>query len=128
MCSNDPVKWPLIRNKLEESNASTVCLQETKKSDFDHNFIRNFAPRRLDNFAFIPADGALGALLVLWVSSLFSRQVLLEESFGLAVSFTSLISSENFVVLNVYGSCEGIAGENFVAWLFSLRARLAPII
>jgi exonuclease III len=28
---NDPVKWPIVRNKLEESNASIVCLQETKK-------------------------------------------------------------------------------------------------
>jgi hypothetical protein len=59
--------------------------------------------------------------LILWISSQFSGQVLLEESFGLAVTFTSLISSDTFVVTNVYGPCEGIARQNFVAWLFSLN-------
>jgi hypothetical protein len=44
-----------------------------------------------------------------------------EESFGLAVTLTSLISSDTFVVTNVYGPCEGIARQNFVAWLFSLK-------
>jgi exonuclease III len=28
---NDPLKWPSIRNKIEESNASIICLQEMKK-------------------------------------------------------------------------------------------------
>jgi hypothetical protein len=58
--------------------------------------------------------------LVIWVSALFSGQVVLEESFGLAISFTSVLSAETFMVVNVYGPCEGIARENFVAWLFSL--------
>jgi hypothetical protein len=83
---NDPAKWPLVRNKLEESSASIICLQETKKSDFDSNFIKNFAPKRFDHFAFIPSDGASGGLLVLWVGSLFTGQVILEESFGIVVN------------------------------------------
>jgi hypothetical protein len=82
---------------------------------------RDFAPKRFDKFAFIPSDGASGGLLVLWNGSLFSGQILLEECFGLALTFTSLISSESFVVVNVYGPCEGVARENFVAWLFSLN-------
>jgi hypothetical protein len=58
--------------------------------------------------------------VVIWISALFSGQVVLEESFGLAISFTSVLSAETFMVVNVYGPCEGIARENFVAWLFSL--------
>jgi exonuclease III len=27
---NDPLKWPALRNKLEESIASIVCFKETK--------------------------------------------------------------------------------------------------
>jgi exonuclease III len=117
---NDPLKWPHIRNKLEESNASIVCIQETKKGEFDHSFIKKIAPKKFDKFAFIPSEGASGGLLILWVGSLFLGNVLLEESFALAVTFTSLLSAETFVVVNVYGPCEGIARENFVAWLFSL--------
>jgi hypothetical protein len=32
-------KWPSIRNKIEESNANIVCLQETKRMDFDASYI-----------------------------------------------------------------------------------------
>jgi exonuclease III len=80
---NDPVKWPFIRNKLEESNASIVCFQETKQESFDSSFIKNFAPKRFDKYAFVPSEGASGGLLTLWISSQFSGQLLLEESFGL---------------------------------------------
>jgi hypothetical protein len=114
------MKWPLVRNKLEESCASIICFQETKKLDFDSSFIKKFAPRRFDNFAFIPAEGASGGLLILWVGSLFSGRIMLEECFGLAVEFTSHLSAEVFTLVNVYGPCSGIARENFVAWLFHL--------
>jgi hypothetical protein len=98
-----------------------LCFQETKRSNFDSAFIKIFAPKRFDKFSFIPSDGALGGLLVLWNGALFSGHILLKECFGLAITFTSLISSESFVVVNVYGPCEGVARENFVAWLFSLN-------
>jgi exonuclease III len=58
-------KWDAVRNKIEESAYSVVCLQETKKEAFDMAFIKNFAPRRLDKFDFIPSVGASGGILVL---------------------------------------------------------------
>jgi exonuclease III len=117
---NRTEKWPLIRNKIEESNASIICFQETKRGDFDLSFIRKFAPRRFDNFAFVPSDGASGGLLVLWASNLFSGQVILQESFGLVIEFISHSNAEKFTLVNIYGPCEGTARENFVAWLFHL--------
>jgi exonuclease III len=69
---NRPEKWPHIRNKLEKSNASIVCLQETKRINFDASFIKKFAPRRFNKFAYVPSDGASERLLVLWVSNVFS--------------------------------------------------------
>jgi len=58
---NAPSKWEAIRNKIEESSCSIICLQETKREHFDISFIRNFAPRQFDNFDFIPSIGASGA-------------------------------------------------------------------
>jgi exonuclease III len=116
---NDSLKWPALRNKLEESNASIVCFQETKKAHFDHSFIKKFAPRRFDKFAFIPADGASGGLLIIWVSNLFEGTVLLEESFGLVMTFTSHLSSDTFTLVNVYGPCSGIDRDNFVHGYFT---------
>jgi hypothetical protein len=117
---NSSDKWTHIRNKIKESNSSIVCLQETRRADFDVSFIKNFAPKRFDKFAYVPSDGASGGLIVLWVGNAFVGQVMLEESFGIAISFTSVLSSENFMLVNVYGPCEGIERDNFVAWLFDL--------
>jgi exonuclease III len=52
---NDLMQWLLIRNKIEESAANIICLQETKCGTFDLNFIHNFAPTRFDKFLFVPS-------------------------------------------------------------------------
>ena len=87
---NAEEKWPLVFNKIEESSASIVCLQETKKEDFDLHFIRNFAPKRFDKYAFVPSEGASGGLLILWPSKVFTAHMVLMESFGLVMHFSPL--------------------------------------
>ena len=117
---NSAKKWPIVRDKIEESAASILCFQETKRTDFDRKFLKSFAPKRFDQFAFIPSDGASGGLLVVWASSRFMGQVLLQESFAIVISFTSTSSADSFILVNVYGPCEGVERENFVAWMFHL--------
>ena len=66
----------------------------------------------------MPSEGASGGLLVLWVGNRFTGQVLMQENFAIVICFTSTSSGDSFTLVNVYGPCEGIARENFVAWLF----------
>ena len=117
---NNSEKWPLVRNKIEESLAAIICFQETKRGEIDLSFIRNFVPKRFDQFAYVPSEGASGGLLVIWVGNRFLGQLVQQESFGLVIQFTSKLSLEQFTLVNVYGPCDGIARENFIAWLFSL--------
>ena len=49
-----------VRAKVDECNCSILCLQETKMDYFDHRILRKFLPRRFDNFAFSPSEGASG--------------------------------------------------------------------
>ena len=62
---NGKDKWNALRNKIDESSYAVVCLQETKRQSFDAPFIRNFAPRWLDSFDYIPSNGSSGGILVL---------------------------------------------------------------
>jgi hypothetical protein len=117
---NSADKWIHVFSKIEESTASIVCLQETKKEDMDMNFIKSTAPHRFDKFAFVPSDGDSGGLLIIWVSNLFKGQVILSECFGIAVHFKSTLGPDNFNLVNIYGPCEGIPRENFIAWLYHL--------
>lgn len=61
---NSDDKWLAIRNKIEESGCAVFCLQETKRSSFDHSYIKKFAPKHFDKFAFSPSVGASGGILV----------------------------------------------------------------
>ena len=86
---NATEKHDAVRDKIEESGCSIVCLQETKLWNFDMPLIKNFAPRRFDKFDFIPSDGASGGILVLWNSAIFLGHTIDKHSFGMTLSFTS---------------------------------------
>jgi hypothetical protein len=89
--------------------------------DFEPRFIKNLGPHRFDALAYVPFSGASGGILVLWINNLFDGRILLEESFWLAINFTSHFSAENFTLVIVYGSCDRIDRVNFAAWLFHLN-------
>ena len=71
---NSAEKWPLILSKIDESLASIICFQETKRGEIDLTFLKKFVPRRFDQFAYVPSDGASGGLLVTWASNSRSEE------------------------------------------------------
>jgi len=109
-------KWDAIRNKIEESTCSVICLQETKRENFDISFIRNFAPRCFDCFDFIPSVGASGGLLVLWASSFFTGVVFEKLQFSITVDFSSMHSVECWRLTNIYGPCTEPDRSAFINW------------
>ena len=104
---NDKDKRLLIYNKIDESNCSVICLQETKCEDFDHAFIRTFCPKRFDRFVFSPSVGASGGLIVLWNSKVFEGQLLEITRSAIRISFFSAHNSDTWTLVNVYGLCNG---------------------
>ena len=68
---NSSDKWLAISNKIEESQCSVICLQETKREVFDISYLRKFAPKRINKFEFSPSIGASGGLLVAWSYAMF---------------------------------------------------------
>ena len=62
---NASEKHDAVRNKIEESGCSIVCLQETKIRSVEMPLIRKFAPRRFDKYDFIPSVGASRGILIL---------------------------------------------------------------
>ena len=93
---NAIAKCAVVRNKIEESSCPIICLRETKHEFFDISFIRNFTPRRFDNFDYIPSVGASGGLLVLWSSSVFQGVMLEKRRFCISVAFTSTHNGEQW--------------------------------
>jgi hypothetical protein len=109
-----------VRSKIDESTCDIICLQETKCESVDWHFIRKFAPKRFDNFAFSPSVGASGGMIVLWNSAVFAGQLIEIKRFGIIVKFTSTHDNSSWSLVCVYGPCQGLLCDSFVSWLYSL--------
>ena len=44
---NSQEKWLAIANKINESNSDIICLQETKRENFDLEYIKKFCPKSI---------------------------------------------------------------------------------
>lgn len=120
---NSDDKCNAIRQKIEESNCAIYCLQETKREQFDHSFIRNFAPKKFDKFAFSPSHGTSGGIIMGWNSSIFSGEIIHILRFGVTVKFTSRHNNEAWLLTTVYGPCQGVERTDFVDWINALQIK-----
>ena len=68
---NVEAKWLALKQKIEESAAGIICLQETKREGFDLSYVHNFCPYKFNKFEYLPSIGASGGIIVIWVASLF---------------------------------------------------------
>jgi exonuclease III len=114
---NSKEKQLALSNAINSCGCAIICLQETKKSHFDAEFIKSCCPKRFDEFAYVPSAGASGGLIIIWNSSLFRGLVMHCEIFALSVHFTSKQSTHAFTLINIYGPCTGEERDNFVQWL-----------
>lgn len=118
---NSEDKWLALGQKIEESACSILCLQETKREDFDTAYIRKFCPPRLNKFAFLPSIGASSGLLVAWNGSLFDGEVISQNRFSLSLQFTSLQSHQSWILSNIYGPCVHEDKLEFINWFYNIH-------
>jgi len=52
-----------IRDRLCANNCNILCLQETKRDNFDPSYLRNFCTPSFDDFIFFPLLERLGVPL-----------------------------------------------------------------
>jgi exonuclease III len=91
---NSQVKLTAIKSKILETNCEIICLQETKKENFDQSFIRQFCPSTFEHFEFIPSIGASGGTIIICKSGRFSGQVISQNESAMSVEFVSMLSGE----------------------------------
>jgi exonuclease III len=59
------MKLLAIRSKIMETKCDIICLQETKKENFDQNFIRKYCPPTFDRFEFVPSISNSGGTIII---------------------------------------------------------------
>ena len=109
-----------VKQKIDESGCSIVCLQETKCMHIDQHFIRKFCPRHFDNFVYVPSADASAGMVVIWNSSCFIGNLIEAKPYGIIVKLQSKHTSESWSLVSIYGPCQGSARDDFVQWLYNL--------
>lgn len=87
---------------------------------FDASILKSLCPKRFNRYAFIPSIGALGGIVMIWNSNIFTGNVIIEEQFALGIEFISTQNAHRCKLVNVYGPCQGVQRANFTQWLFDL--------
>ena len=106
-----------LANKVLQSNCNVLCLQETKKVNFDSNYIRKFCPRRLNQFAFQPSIGNSGGLITIWNGQHFSGLVISQDKYEITVKLICNHSAREIFVTNIYAPCTNEGRQEFADWL-----------
>ena len=122
---NSQIRWDEIRAKADESNCHIIFLQETKREHFDHSYIRNFCPRRINQFAYPPSVGSSGGIITLWNGNMFSETVIDNSKFHLIVQLICKLSAKILYITNVYAPTANEERTEFLTWLHGLNT--API-
>ena len=117
-------KGDVVRQKIEESVCSVVCLQETKWTTFDSAYVRNFAPCHFDKFEFFPSVGLSSGLLVLWNSSIFSGDVVETKPYAIMIDFIANHDQSKWCLSSIYGPCHQPLRSEFVNWMRALNTNV----
>ena len=100
---NSTTRWNDIRKKIDESACCILTFQETKRDTFDIAYIKNFCPKRFNQFCFSPSIGISGGLITIWNGNMFKGEVISSNYFYITVKLTSNLDNSYWYITNVYG-------------------------
>jgi exonuclease III len=113
---NSSEKWNAIRDRISESGRDIICLQETKRQQFDIQFIKNFCPVSFDAFEYLPSVGASGGIITIWKSAQFTGSLAFSNNFVVSIDFHSNHDQSDWVLTNVYGPCTPEGKLDFIQY------------
>jgi exonuclease III len=81
---NSPAKRDCVRNLVFEAGSTIVCLQESKLQNVDSAVISHaIGPRFANNFAFLPASGTRGGIILACDENFFTLDDVMLGSYSL---------------------------------------------
>lgn len=93
---NQPIRREAVRDMVNSTIATVVCLQETKVQDIDNAMVRETLGNQFQgNYSFLPANGSRGGILIAVSERYFSA---LEISFFNQQTWKSFHSPFQFMV------------------------------
>jgi len=103
-----------VRRLVSEKNPFVLCLQESKLSVVDDLLVTAVWGNSPSDYSFQPSVGASRGLLTVWDRNLVDVWSTLSFSHVLVIRGRVISTSQEFVIANVYASCDTTAKQ--VLW------------
>lgn len=118
---NSSIRWNDIRQKINESSCSIMTFQETKREQFDLSYIKNFCPKRFNQFSYSPSIGSSGGIITIWNGNLLKGKVISQNYFHITIEFTSNLDNSTWLLSNIYGPNSVEGKQEFIDWLMNIN-------
>ena len=120
---NCPERTATVHETIATSSCHLVCLQETKLQVIDPFTAAYLGGQRLKNFAYKPAEGTKGGILLLWDEAVIEISSVQLGSYFLSafVAIKSASDSKSFKLTTVYGPTRSIHKDAFFLELSSQK-------
>jgi exonuclease III len=119
---NSQARWDDIRQRIEESNCCIISLQETKRENFDLTYLRNFCPRKFNQFHYTASVGSSGGIITIWNGSLFNGVLISQNKHHITTEFTCKSSGRIWYLTNIYGPAHNDDRADFIDWLENINS------
>jgi exonuclease III len=98
-----------VRRLICEKQPTVVCIQETKMFVLSDNVIKAVWGDHPCGYSYQPSIGASGGLVTVWDSTLVDVWCTMSAGNVLVIKGTIVLTTEDFVIFNVYAPCEAAA-------------------
>lgn len=94
----------------------SFAFKKPKGNFFDLQYVRKFRPPQFDSFEFLPSIGASGGIISIWKGAKFEGKLLSHNDFAISVEITCKLSSESWILTNIYAPCTTDGKASFLEW------------
>lgn len=118
---NCPDRRTTVHEAIFASRCNLLCIQESKLAALDAATSAYLGGYRLKGFAFLPALGTRGGIILLWNEDTISASDIAVGEFYLSAMITLLNSDISFKLTKVYGPTDSRRKDDFFAELLAQK-------
>jgi exonuclease III len=100
---NSAARCLAVHETIAATTCHIVCLQETKLEAIDRELALFLGAYRLNHFAFKPAQGTRGGILLLWNDGVIDMQQIETGRYSITTTVTVRDTAASFLLTGIYG-------------------------
>jgi len=109
-----------VRRLVHEKRPMVLCIQETKLEMINDQLVKALWEEGMHNFSYQSSVGASGGMVTVWDGSRIDVWTSFSFNHVLAIKGNVILTGEEFIIFNVYASCD-LAAKKMLWECLSVR-------